>query len=140
MAPSKRVIRIIGIWVSLWRSSSTISRMSCFLNGLKRSYKYTYKASRSLYNLKSMYISWLMNNFSKVEKCHCRSNSSSRISSSNFNKRTVWSVLIFRISETPRKRGVSASIMEEFGEIDTSQSVNAYKASMVLSGETPGAK
>ena len=38
------------------------------------------------------------------------------------------------------KRGLSPSIIEAFGEIETSQSVKAYKASKVLSGETPGAK
>ena len=53
---------------------------------------------------------------------------------------TVFFVLVFKISVTPKKRGVSPSIIEEFGEIETSQSVNAYKASNVLSGETPGVK
>ena len=38
---SNRVIRIMGICVSFNKSSFVISRMSCFLNGLKRSYKYT---------------------------------------------------------------------------------------------------
>ena len=52
----------------------------------------------------------------------------------------VFFVLVFKISVTPKKRGVSPSIIEEFGEIETSQSVNAYKASKVLSGETPGVK
>ena len=87
-----------------------------------------------------MYISLLINNFSKVEKCHILSNSSKRISNSNFNKRTVVSAVTLRISETPINRGLSPSIIVEFGEIDTSQSVKAYRASIVLSGETPGNK
>ena len=134
------MIRIIGICVNFCKSSSTISRMKSFLNFLNRSNKYVYNVSLSWYNLKSMYISSRINIFSNVEKCHCRSNSSKRISSSNFNKRTVVSVFTFRISVTPIKRGVSLSIMVELGEIETSQSVKAYKASSVLSGETPGAK
>ena len=45
-----------------------------------------------------------------------------------------------RISLTPKKRGFSPSIIDEFGAIEISQSVKAYKASIVLSGETPGAR
>ena len=38
----------------------------------------------------------------------------------------------------PINRGLSSSITQPSGEIDTSQSVNEYKASIVLSGEIPG--
>ena len=50
---------------------------------------------------------------------------------------TVLSVDLINISETPRKQGLLFSIMHERGEIETSQLVNAYKASIVLSGEIP---
>ena len=78
-----------------------------------------------------------MNIFSKVAKCHCSSNSVSLISSSLFKRKTVWSVFARRISETPINTGFSPSIIDELGDIETSQSVKAYKASIVLSGETP---
>ena len=87
-----------------------------------------------------MYISSLIKICSKVEKCHCFSSSSIRISSSRFNKLIVLSVLTLRISVAPINRGLSPSITDEFGEIETSQSVNAYKASIDLSGDTPEAK
>ena len=84
-----------------------------------------------------MYISLLMKIFSSVAKCHCLSSSSNFISSSLFNNAKVLSVDVFNISETPINTGFSPSIIDEFGEIDTSQSVKAYKASIVLSGDTP---
>ena len=76
------VMRIIGICVNFCKSSSTISRIKSSLKGLNASYMYTKRFSLSLYFLKSMYISSRMKIFSKVEKCHCRSNSSKRISNS----------------------------------------------------------
>jgi hypothetical protein len=78
-----------------------------------------------------------MNIFSKVAKCHCASNSASLISNSLLKRKTVWSVFALSISDTPRKTGLSPSIIDELGDIETSQSVKAYKASIVLSGETP---
>ena len=42
---------------------------------------------------------------------------------------------IFNISLTPTKRGFSASIIQALGEMLISQLVNAYSASIVLSGE-----
>ena len=44
------------------------------------------------------------------------------------------------ISETPTKKGLLSSITQPRGEIDVSQFVKAYKASMVLSGEIPEGK
>jgi hypothetical protein len=58
------------------------------------------------------------------------------ISSSFLSKETVWSVFLLRISETVRNSGLSPTITQALGEIETSQSVKAYSASMVLSGET----
>ncbi len=40
----------------------------------------------------------------------------------------------------PKNCGLSFTITQAFGEMDTSQSVNAYRASMVISGEVPGAR
>jgi hypothetical protein len=50
---------------------------------------------------------------------------------------TVLSVDFIRISETPKKHGLLFSIIQESGEIETSQFVKAYKASIVLSGDIP---
>ena len=47
---------------------------------------------------------------------------------------------LVKISETPRKHGLFSSITQERGEIDTSQFVNAYNASIVLSGDIPEGK
>src|SRR5690554_3301365 len=38
------------------------------------------------------------------------------------------------------KQGLLSRIKHEFGDIETSQSVNAYRASMVLSGDDPAGK
>lgn len=62
----------------------------------------------------------------------------SSISNSSFSNDTVWSVFIFRMSETFRNIGLSPTITQAFGEIVTWQSVNAYNASIVLSGDTSG--
>ena len=43
-------------------------------------------------------------------------------------------------SLTPINFGLSSTITQALGEIDTSQSVNAYKASIILSGDTPAGK
>ena len=77
---------------------------------------------------------------SKLAKCHFSSSSWSSISNSFLSKETVWSVFLLRISETERNSGLSPTITHAFGEIETSQSVKAYNASMVLSGETSLAK
>ena len=87
-----------------------------------------------------MYISSRIKIFSKVEKCHLFSNSSNWISNSRLSKSTVLCVEIFNMSETPIKRGLWFSITQPKGATEVSQAVKAYKASMVLSGETPGGK
>ena len=74
--------------------------------------------------------------FSKLAKCHFSWSSCSSISSSFFRRETVWSVLYFRISETERNIGLSPTITHAFGEMETSQSVKAYRASIIISGET----
>ena len=43
-------------------------------------------------------------------------------------------------SLTVRKWGLSSLMTQQLGEMLISQSVNAYRASIVLSDETPGAK
>ena len=80
-----------------------------------------------------------INIFSRLLKCHFSSNSFRRISNSNFSNSTVLSVQCFRMSFTSIKCGLSPKIIQALGEILTSQSVNAYRASMVLSVEIPGA-
>ena len=140
LSESKRVIRIIGICVNFCKSSSLVSRTNDFLNGSNRSYMYLYNDSLSPYNLKSMYISSRMKIFSKVEKCHLFSNSSNWISNSRFNKSTVRCVEIFNISETPMNNGLLSSITQPKGATEDSQAVNAYNASIILSGETPGGR
>jgi hypothetical protein len=52
----------------------------------------------------------------------------------------VLSAERFNISLTPIKSGLSFSMMQELGESETSQSVKANSASMVLSEEIPGAR
>ena len=52
----------------------------------------------------------------------------------------MFSVDIFKISLTPKKTGFWSKMTQEIGEIDTWQSVKAYKASIVLSIETPEGK
>ena len=85
-----------------------------------------------------MYISSRMKIFSKVEKCHLFFNSSNWISNSCRSKSTVLSVEIFNMSETPTNKGLLSSITQPKGATEVSQAVKANKASMVLSGETPG--
>ena len=41
----------------------------------------------------------------------------------------------FKISLTPINFGLSSTITQAFGEIDISQSVNAYRASIVIPGD-----
>ena len=75
--------------------------------------------------------------FSSELKCHFSSNSPRFISSSALSRSTVFSVLIFRMSVTPKNIGLSFTITHALGEIELSQLVNAYNASMVLSVEIP---
>ena len=53
---------------------------------------------------------------------------------------TVKSVESLNISETPIKTGLLSSITQHKGDIEFSQLVNAYNASIVLSGEIPFGK
>jgi hypothetical protein len=55
-----------------------------------------------------------------------------------FNNPTVLLVEIFNISETPINKGLLSSITQPRGATDVSQAVKAKRASIVLSGETPG--
>ena len=77
---------------------------------------------------------------SKEAKCHCSCSSFRRISKSWRSSSTVLSVDLRNISETPIKIGLLSSMIQPRGEIDISQLVNAYSASMVLSGEIPEGK
>ena len=87
-----------------------------------------------------LYILFSMNILSKEKLCHWSSNSFRRISSSFFNKLKVLSVDLIKISETPKKDGLLFSIIHDRGEIDVSQLVKAYNASIVLSGDIPFGK
>ena len=74
--------------------------------------------------------------FSNEAKCHVSWSSPSSISSSRLSKCRVRSALIFRISVTPMKTGLSSNTTQLLGAKLTSQSVNAYRASNILSGDT----
>ena len=88
----------------------------------------------------SRYILFSINILSKESQCHWFSSSCNLIFNSNFNNSTVLSTDFLRISVTPINTGLFPSITHEFGEIDISQLVNAYKASIILSGDTPEGK
>ena len=53
---------------------------------------------------------------------------------------TVRSVEWRSTSLTPRNSGFSPTITQQLGEMDTSQSVKAYNASIALSDEVPGSR
>ena len=78
----------------------------------------------------------LISKYQKTEEEEKRAKHVNRIKSS-VNNLTVWSVDICNNSETPLKTGWLSLITHANGEIDISQSVNLYKASIVLSGDIP---
>ena len=49
----------------------------------------------------------------------------------------MFIVDFFRISVTPKNKGLLSSITHPSGDIDVSHDVNAYSPSIVLSGDTP---
>src|SRR5690606_18923986 len=73
-------------------------------------------------------------------KCHCSSSSSSLISRLLLNNSTVLLVDRSNISVTPINNGLLSSMIQPNGEMEFSQLVKAYNASMVLSGEIPEGK
>ena len=81
-----------------------------------------------------------MNIFSNEAKNKVSSNSPFSISSSFCSSDNVLSVECFKTSLTVRKCGLSSLMTQQLGETLISQSVKAYRASMVLSDETPGAR
>ena len=81
-----------------------------------------------------------INIFSREAKNRASSCSCFWILSSSRKSSSVRSVEWRSTSLTVRKCGLSSLITQQFGEILISQSVKAYKASMVLSEETPGAR
>ena len=76
-----------------------------------------------------------MNIFSSVENKIFSLSSSLFISSSFWRSFLVESAEYFKISLTPKNCGFSLTITHAFGDIDTSQSVNAYSASIVILGD-----
>ncbi len=82
-----------------------------------------------------MYILFSIKIFSRVENNIFSFNSSLFISNSFFSKVLVKSVENFKISFTPKNLGFSSTITHAFGEMDTSQSVKAYNASIVILGD-----
>ena len=81
-----------------------------------------------------------MNIFSSEAKCNASSISPFLISSSCFSKSNVLSADFFSTLLMVRKCGLLSSMTQQLGEMLTSQSVNAYSASIVLSEEVPGAR
>ena len=133
-------IRLILISVKLNISSLVTSLKSLLLNGVKPLSMVSNTDSKVVHSSISLYIFSSINIFSKEEACHFSFNSAKRMLSSCFNNALVWFVLSTKISFTLIKYGLSFLMTQVFGETDTSQSVKAYKASMVTSGEIPGAK
>src|SRR5690606_41784721 len=76
--------------------------------------------------------------FSREENNNFSNNSPLRISSSCFNKALVCLVLASRISFTERNTGLSPIMTQALGEMETSQSVKAYSASIAMPGDCPG--
>ena len=81
-----------------------------------------------------------MNIFSSDAKCSCSSSSALRISSSLRMSAFVRSTELRNTSLTVRNCGLSSSITQQFGDMFISQSEKAYRASSVLSDDTPGAR
>ena len=73
---------------------------------------------------------------SKIDVCSKAFNSFFLTKSSAFNKSSVYPVDRISISLTPIKFGLLLSITQPSGDIDVSHDVNAYKASIDLSGDT----
>ena len=71
-------------------------------------------------------------------KCSASMSSPRRMSSSLRSSSLVLSTERWSTSDTVRKHGLPASMTQQLGEMLTSQSVQAYRASMVLSGLAPG--
>ncbi|MNY37247.1 hypothetical protein D3C86_1717950 [compost metagenome] len=78
--------------------------------------------------------------FSKLLKNIFSKRSCNLISSSCFNKFFVLMVFSIKISLTLKKCGLSSLITQVLGEMDTSQAVKANSASIVTSGDIPGAR
>ena len=81
-----------------------------------------------------------MKMLSNDAKNSCERSSSLRICSSFLRSPIVESTLWRSTSLTVIKRGFWSSITQQLGEMFTSQSLNAYKASIVLSEDTPLAR
>ena len=81
-----------------------------------------------------------MNMRSNELKKSCSSNSPFLISSSLRNSACVWSTECFNTSDTVRNCGLLSAMTQQLGEMEISQSVKAYKASIVLSLEVPGVR
>ena len=74
--------------------------------------------------------------FSRDAKCHVSCSSPSSISNSNFSKSLVRSAEVLKMSEMPMNTGLSSNTTQLLGARLTSQSVKAYSASSILSGDT----
>ena len=81
----------------------------------------------------SLYIRSSMNIFSKEQKKR-------RISNSRLSRAIVWSADAASTSLTVRNCGFLSLMTQQLGEMLISQSVKAYRASSVLSEDTPGAR
>ena len=122
------------------RSSSVISRKNEGLNGSSSSS--TRRMARSMSAAcsisRSLYMRCSMNIFSSEAKSWLSRASASAISSSRRNMSRVRVTESRSSSVTERNSGLLSRITQQLGEIDTSQSVKAYRASMALSELEPG--
>ena len=125
-------IFLIGISVSFLMSSTVISLLSLFLNGLSPFSIVEITSSHVVFSSISLYILFSINILSSEIVCHWFSSSVSWISSSLFKRYFVLSVEILSISLTPRKWGLLSEIIQHNGDIETSHCVNAYSESMLF--------
>ncbi len=123
-------------------SSSVTGRISLGAHGSRRRCMWAIASSRfslSSYSL-SLYMRSSMNIRSSDAKWSCSLTSPSCISSSFPRIERVCSTLWRSTSLTPMKWGFFSDMTQQLGDTDTSQSVNAYRASMVRSLDVPGSR
>ena len=138
---SKRVIRIIRISNNRSISSRRTSRISFSFQGSKAlsTNAINFSLSGASSYPFSLYMRFSIKIFSNDVKKYCSSSSLLAISNSHFNSDLVCSTDKRSKSLTVVKIGFLSCTTQQLGDIFTSQSVNAYKASIVLSDELPGA-
>ena len=136
--------RMRAIFISISRSmSSFVTSLTIFgYHGVSLSSIHLQAASMSLAfsNCLSLYILSSMKICSSEAKCNASSSSPLRIMRSLRSSSSVLSTLFRSTSLTVRKQGLPSDITQQLGEMLISQSVQAYRASMVLSLLAPGVR